>query len=251
MKKTALFKRIAALSLCALMSLSLAACRDPNGSGLNTKDAQECVQVEMDTTYKGDFAGFVKFYSNVSTSDAKEQYDYNIEGETNFLLYSLGPTSLEDSSTSMDPSAMQLHRAKELYKSIYAKSDYSIVSSSKQDDGTFAVKVTVRPIDLLTALYDNWAEYFDPFWEKFDSDQMNEYLDGLTDEEFYDWYATVYAPEYYDTLLDLLEATIPNLGYKGEKSIVVQVQQSEDGSLYISNEDWQNLDDLIIDYSGE
>ena len=44
---------------------------------------------------------------------------------------------------------------------------------------------------------------------------------------------------------------VPNLGYKEEKSIVVQVQQSEDGSLYISDEDWRNLDNLIIDYSGE
>ena len=52
-------------------------------------------------------------------------------------------------------------------------------------------------------------------------------------------------------MLDLLEAQIPNIGYQDEKSIVIQVQQDEDGSLFISNEDWQNLDALIIDYSAE
>ena len=51
-----------------------------------------------------------------------------------------------------------------------------------------------------------------------------------------------------DTLLNILEEQIPDIGYKEEKSIVIQVQQDEDGSLYISSEDLQNLDRLIIDY---
>lgn len=245
MNRKHLRARILPLAVAALMVFSLTACRDPNG-GLTTDDAKDCVQVELDTTYKGDFAGFVDFYSNVTTSDARDQYDANIEGEASFFLYSLGPTSLEDEDTAVDPTELQLHRAKELYKQIYAKSDYTVASSSKQDDGTFAVKVTMKPIDLITPIDSNYEEFFDPFWEKFDAVDT----DSMSDDEFTSWYTETFAREYYDTLLDLLEAQIPDLEYKDEKSIVIQVQQSEDGSLYISNEDWQNLDKLVIDYSG-
>lgn len=251
MKKTAIFKRVAALFLAAQMALSLAACRDPNGSSLTTKDAQKCVQVELDTTYKGKFDGFVDFYSNVTTSDAKEQYDYNIEGEALNFLYSLGPVSLEDQNSSAEPSEMQLHRAKELYKQIYAKADYSIVSSSKQDDGTFAVKVNIKPVDVLTPLVDGYDDGFADFDAKFSTDEINDYVDSLSDDEFADWYIKVYVAEFYDALLDLLESSIPNMTYKDEKSIVIQVQQDEDGALLISDQDWYNLDALILDYSGE
>ena len=174
MKKNALLKRIATLSLALLMALSLAACAGDIGlkdvaGGLTTEDASTCVQVEMDTTYKGDFAGFLDFYGNVTTQDARDQYDYTIEAETKIFLSSLGPTSLEDESSAVEPSEMQLHNAKELYKQIYAKSDYTIASSSKQDDGTFAVKVNIKPVALIAAVDACYNEYFDPFWEKFDA----------------------------------------------------------------------------------
>ena len=200
-------KRIFTLALAAGMALSLTACRT---DGLSTDDALKCVQVEMDTTYKGDFKGFVEFYSNVDTDDAKEQYD------------------------------------EKLYEQIYAKSDYTVASASKQDDGTFSVKVNIKPINILTLVMDNMESHFADFTAKYDALD----LDSMSDEEFLNWYRTVYAPDYYDTLLDLLEAQIPNIGYEDERSIVIQVQQSEDGSLYISTDDLRNLDNLIMDYSG-
>ena len=247
MKKTTWIKRISTLSLAVLLSLSLAACSGSAlNKGLTTQDAQECVQVEMDTTYKGQFAGFVDFYSNVTTQDAKDQYNNNIEGEAAYFLALIGMPDPEDTNLTVEPSAMQTHKAESLYKDIYAKSDYTVLSASKQDDGTFSVKVTIRPMDILTLVSDNMEDFFADFTEKFSKVDT----DSMSDEEFVNWYRTVYVPEYYDTMLDLLEAQIPNIGYTDEKSIVIQVQQTEEGSLYISVDDLRNLDDLIIDYSG-
>ncbi len=243
MKRASLLKRISILSLFLLLVLSLAGCG--GGKGLSADDASKCVQVELDTTYRGEFSGFVEFYENVTTSDAKKQYDANVEGEASFFLDVMGVPSLDSSNESVPASEMQLHRAKELYKLIYAKSDYSIVSSSKQDDGTFAVKVTIKPLDIFDLLDENYDAGFEAFWEKFDAVDT----ESMTDEEYITWYNETFAPEYYDTLLDVLEAQIPNIGTKEEKSIVIQVQQDEDGALFISTEDLQNLDSLIIDYS--
>ena len=246
MKKTTLARRVSALALTALLALSLTACGNGGSKGLSTKDAQECVQVELDTTYKGQFSGFVDFYSNVTTQDAKDQYNDNIEGEAAYFFYLISMPDAEDQDQTIEFSAMQTHKAESLYKDIYAKSDYTIVSSSKQDDGTFAVKLNIKPMDILTLVAENWEEFFTDFDNKFR--QVD--TDSMTDEEFFNWWRNVYVPEYYDTALALLEAQVPNIGYAEEKSIVIQVQQSEDGSLYISSQDWQNLDALIIDYSG-
>ena len=126
-----------------------------------------------------------------------------------------------------------------------SKADYTVVSSTKQDDGTFAVKVTIRPLDILHLVSDGIEEGFAGFWEKFEAVDT----ESMSDEEFESWYVDPFAKEYYDTALDLLESKIDEMGYMDEKSIVIQVQQSEDGSLYFSDEDWVNLDNLIIDYN--
>ncbi len=242
MKKVSLLKRVSVLSLALLLVLSLAGC---GGKGLSADDASKCVQVELDTTYRGEFSGFVDFYQNVTTQDAKDQYDANVEGEASYFLEAWGVPSLESDSEAVPASEMQLHRAKELYKQVYAKSDYSIVSSTKQDDGTFAVKVNIKPMDILDLLDKNYDAGFEDFWAKFEAVDV----DSMTDEEYITWYTDTFASEYYDTLLDLLEAQLPNIGYKDEKTIVIQVQQDEDGALFISTEDLTNLDSLIINYS--
>lgn len=235
--------RIPALALCGALLLSLCAC---GGKGLSAEDASKCVQVELDATYKGQYDAFVDFYDNVTTQDARDQHDANVEGEAEIFLYGFGPDSLEDDGSSVDPSDMQLHRAKELYEKIYAKADYTVVSSTKQDDGTFAVKVTIRPMDILHLVSDNAEEGFAGFQEKFSAVDVT----AMSEEELLTWYTDTYAAAYYDTLLDLLESQIDSIGYLDEKSIVIQVQQDEeDGALFFSDEDWSNLDNLIIDYN--
>lgn len=234
--------RIPALILCGAMLLSLCACGE---KGLSTEDASKCVQVELDATYKGVFDGFLDFYSNVTTQDAQDQYDANIEYEAETFLDGMGVPSLEDESVSLEPTEMQEKRARDLYKSIYARADYSIVSSSKQDDGTFAVKVNIKPLDVFSLVNENFEAGFEEFWTKFEAVDT----ESMSDEEFDTWYTDVFGRAYYDTLLDLLEEQIGSMGYKEEKSIVIQVQQAEDGSLFISDEDFANLDWLIIDYN--
>ena len=243
MKHSSLTRRLFAGVMALAMTLSLTAC---GGGGLSADDATQCVQVELDATYQGQYDGFVDFYSNVTTEDARKQHNDNVEGEALIFLDNFGPESLTDSSAVVEASDMQLHRAKELYEKIYAKAEYSIASTTKQDDGTFAVKVNIKPLNILHLLSDNAEAGFKDFWTKFDAVDT----DSMSEEQFVSWYENTFAAEYYDTLLDLLEEQIDNMDYMEEKSIVIQVQQDEeDESLFFSQEDWSNLDYLIIDYN--
>lgn len=233
---------VSALLLGAVMLLSLCSC---GGKGMTTEDASQCVQVELDATYKGQFQPFVDFYNNVTTEDARSQYNDNVEGEASYFLYSFGIDTLDGSGDSVEPTDMQLHRAKELFEKIYAKAEYSITSSTKQDDGTFAVKLTIQPINIIHLLDDNIEAGFEDFQAKYDAVDV----ESMSDEEFENWYTDVFAADYYDTLLDILEEQIPNIDYMDEKSIVIQVQNDEEEGLSFGDEDWGNLDNMIIDYN--
>lgn len=235
MKKT----RLAALGLALLTLLGLTACN----SGLSTLDAARCVEVELDATYKGQFDGFVDFYNNVTREDARSQYDNNIEAESYNTIMAFGLTTIDGEGT-VEPSELQLHRARQLYEDIYLRSDYSVVSSTKQSDGTFAVKLSIHPMDILHLLSDSFDDAFADFIAKYE----NVDTISMTDEEFETWYLEAYVSDYYDTFLDALEAQIPNIGYLDEKTIVIQVLENENG-LYFTQEDWANLDALIIDYN--
>ncbi len=236
-------KHLLALAMAAAMVFTLAGCDD---GGLSTDDATTCVQVELDTTYKGEFDGFLDFYSNVDASDAREQYSYQMEWAAQQYLYMYGLTDPEDTSSTLEADEMTTARAEDLFADIYAKSNYEVVSATKQDDGTFSVKLLVRPIDVIVQLDDSIEEFMDEFYTQFD----NVDTDAMTDEEFVEWYTGAYADRYYEAILDLLESKIDGIDYGEEKSIVIQVQQDpEDESLFISAEDLNNLDDLILDWN--
>ena len=50
-------------------------------------------------------------------------------------------------------------------------------------------------------------------------------------------------------MLDTLEGLIPSLGYLEEQSLVVQVTLGEDNYWSLNEDDFSNLDWLIIDYN--
>ncbi len=239
------FSRLGILFLALSLVFSLSACG--GGGKLSTKDASTCVQVEMDATYKGQFDGYLDFYSNVDRSDAVAQHNANLEAEAEYFLNLYGLPQAEDDTSTIPAGDLLAKRARDLFADIYAKASYEILSSTEQDDGTFAVKVSVEPIDIIHLVDADFEDAFAPFWEKFE----NVDTASMTEEEYIEWYEGAFADAYYEALLDLLEDEIPNIGYLEEKSIVVQVQQDEDQSLFISQEDSSNLDWLVIDYASE
>lgn len=235
-----------ALMAALVLALALTGCEEkPGKDSLSTDDASRCVQVELDATYKGQFDGFLDFYSNVTKNDARDQYNSNIEYEANYFLHLYGMTDPEDNTAVVEPTEMQLATAEKLYKDIYAKADYSVMSSNKQDDGSYAVRVVIKPMDIIHLVDDNFDDHFADFIAKFDAVDVSEF----SQDELLDWYRNTYSREYYDVLLDLLEQQIPNIGYGDEKSVVVQVLQDEENALSINSDDMGNLDWAIIDYN--
>ena len=212
---------------------------------ITVEEAAQCLQVELDTTYKGQFEGFLDFYDNMTLEEAQAQYDANLEGEAQFFFYWLGPQDPESMDGDViEPSPEQLARARALYREAYAQSDYTVLSAEKTEEGVFALKVQIRPLDLYVRLDERFDGHLTSFWDEID--QLD--LDAMSDEEFLAWYGEAFAPRYYDACLDLLEACTPDLGHLPERTLTVTLRQEADGSLHFYDTDWQAIDNQIMKY---
>lgn len=199
-------------------------------------DAVAYMQGQLDEMYLGKFDPNYLKMVDITLAEAQETYDNNVTIESEYFM------SLYQIDYPTDAFKVRL---KDLYKQIYAKSSYTVVSSAQQPDGSYSVKVTVRPLDIIQ-LFDKAApDVIDAFNAKYDKVDT----EAMTDAEFDTWYETIYDPDYATILADLLESLIPKMGYLEEKSIVVQIAKDPtDGYYAITDDSMSNLDALMIDY---
>lgn len=136
------------------------------------------------------------------------------------------------------PTEEQRSELIELYKEIYAKASYTVDTATEIDETTYGVKVTVAPIDIFHQLMDevNNGTTFTEF--------NAQYPDTMDDAQYYE-----YEIAWFQLVLDTLEGLIPSLGYLEEQSLVVQVTLGEDNYWSLNEDDFSNLDWLIIDYN--
>lgn len=205
--------------------------------------AAEYIEAYLDITYKGKIDGYPEFFGR---QKAREMYEANIRGEAWMFLYGYGIPPLDDSADPQTWSEAQQLRAEALYQEIYAKADYTVDPAVKRSDGTFVVTVRIRPLDIMKLVDDGYDAGFEEFWPKIDGEIDDAAY--MSDEELEDWYTGAFASAYHDFLLDLLEAQLPHMGYSEERTLEVALQWGEDGELWLEDEEFSRIDEIIIDY---
>ncbi|MEQ2443008.1 hypothetical protein [Pseudoflavonifractor intestinihominis] len=227
-------RKLTLLTLALSLVLCLTAC-GLLGGGVTKQDAVDYVKAQMDVIYKGEYQEYLKLVTDSSEEECQQAYDDKMLNEAQYLMSSLGIEYPTDELTA---------RFAEAYRQIFAKADYTVQEASRMDDGSYSVKVTVRPIDIIDQLNDAYPAFSETFEAKYaDVD-----IDSMTDEAYSDWYVNTYDADYGQGLADLLESLIPSLGYMDETSILVQVQPDEEGYYYLSEDDFTNLDWLVVYY---
>ena len=134
----------------------------------------------------------------------------------------------------------------DLVKEIYSHSRYSVTGASKLEDGSYAVTVSIQPMDILIR-YQNQTDV-NEIWmtvlaEHGVMDQAT--LDAMSDEEY-----MALEDIYAAAVLDGIQALVPEMGYGPEQSVVLQLQLEGDTYTLVDT-DWQHLDGMIIDYTGQ
>ena len=226
------FHRITALLLAGVMALGLAAC-----SSVTPEDAETYIQGLLDASYLGQYDPEYLELADITEEEAREEdYEWNTAAEAEILREYLAIQSTDAS----------IQKSVDLIKEIYSHSKYSVTGASKLEDGSYAVTVSIQPMDILIR-YQNQTDV-NEIWmtvlaEHGVMDQAA--LDAMSDEEY-----MALEDIYAAAVLDGIQALVPEMGYGPEQSVVLQLQLEGDTYTLVDT-DWQHLDGMIIDYTGQ
>lgn len=220
-------KKILTLStmILLLISISFSGC----GNEPEIDSASTYVQGILDTIYLGEQSSeFLAITKVNNPSQLEEEYENGIKAEVDYFSYYF---NLDSASAAFE------EELTDMYKSIYQHSKYQVQPSIKTDE-TFYVDVVISPIDVIyKVVEEDLASYI----ESFRAASENGELDGLTEEEYNNLYAS--------GIIELVQKRIQNLGYYEDQTVTVEVVAgSEDGLYYIHDNSLAEIDAIIIKY---
>lgn len=219
-------KRSIALCFVLVMALTLTAC----GGGVTAKDATALVQGNLDEIYLGKFDPEYLKLVDITEADARETYEEGLEVEAEVFAYYFDISNMTDEIKA---------EIIDLYKEIYAWSKYTVGEASKLDESTYAVKVVVSPLDIFVLVDEAFDEAMEPFYTKY----ANVDISAMSDDEY-----NAYDKEWADAVIALCREKLPEMGYLEDRSLVIQVTLDEDDYWVMSGDDFNSLDEIIIEY---
>lgn len=228
-------KRLCAL-LALLLALSLTAC----GGGITAMDAADYVQGLMDKTYLGQFNESYLTSVDIDEKTARENYLSGLEVEYEYFA-----SFFQFDEDYVTQASRQ--NVIDLLADFYLNAKYQVKAGSKAENG-YTVEVVVSPIDIIPLVTENYLTGFAEEFRARYADVTQEDVDAMSAEE-QDAFWLSYENDWVDGIVALFRAHLSELGYLDEVSIAVQFKPDESGVYSISDNDFANLDALVLAYS--
>lgn len=229
-------KRVTGLSAALALSLTLSAC----SSGLTTLDATAYVQGLLDETYLGQFDQDYLAMVGLEESEAQASYEASLEVEYEYFASNFQFD--EDYITEETHSATLA-----LLADLYQRARYDVQPAQKTDNG-FTVEVVVQPVSLIPLIVEeymeDYTESFNQTYESVTADQLGE----LSQEE-YEAFLTRYENDWAMGILDLFEEHKSELSHQEKTAVIVKVTPDSEGYYSLSDNDFANIDALILAYT--
>lgn len=245
-------RRLSLLLVSAMMVFSLAACGkdtgkdvqvstdasvDNNNRNLDSLSSEtkgswysDYIRALMECKYYGDLSGYQTEVANATEEDAQECHDGTVE----YYAYQLMQyTDVRYEYISEETYDKYVEVAGE----IMAKASFTVHEGTLVGDD-YQVKVEIQPVDINDLIHDDVSEYIDQYNAMIDSIDTSAY----TDEQ---WDAL--EEEYAASVLTIIKNRIPEIGYKDTVSKVVIIAFDEEGRYGISDDDWYDIDDYVVD----
>lgn len=222
-------KRMPLLALALVLVMGLTACGGEK-SGLTETNAADYVAGLLEESYLGTAGEEYKRLMDKDDEDVTEVYEQSMAVEADFFIYHY----------SIENPTEELHEeVEELCREIYSHAKFQVVSAAEQSDGSFSVKVTVEPIDIAHLVEEELKEALEPWYEKYPT----EVQDRMSDEEYQSA-----DEEWARIIVDTVKAKLPETGNLEERSTSVQIEKTEEGTYVLTQEDFDRLDAMILDY---
>lgn len=231
--------------LAVCMVMGLAACgavSDLVGDALNEETVVRLVKGNIDVIYLGQYDEDYLEIVVDTEEELQQEYLAGLEVEAEYFAGYWGIVDAESGESYTDLDEELREDIIGLYKEIYSKSKYEVQDAVKMNDGSYAVKVLVDPIDIMEqalALYQN-DEYepLNSFWEKYAGADFS----AMSEEDYW-----AYTNEYGEVIVQMVRELLPKLGYKEQKSQTIQVEEV-DGAFQINGDDFGIFDSYVIEY---
>lgn len=193
-------------------------------TGCGTKfSPTQYVQSLLDVTYRNDATVYLQMVDSTE-EEAAAAYEQNLAYEADYFLAFFGIGKVSD--------AVQ-KQIVDLYKSIYAKSSYS-VSEAVQDGASYQLTVTVNPIDIITRNYS----------------KIDEALQLLVDQSADAEYAseTAFNDALAKAAVAILQDQVSSISYESEISVNVVIAQDAQKMFGVDDNALAEIDAAIISY---
>lgn len=221
-----IFKHVTALCLIAVLTLALTAC---GSSGSPEERARTLVQGNMDELYLDNASDAYLELVDSTREASHEDYLAGLESEVEFFAYYFDINNLTEEMKS---------DLIDLYQQIYAKAKYTVGEASKLDNNTYAVKLTISPLNIFELVWDD-SDRLTAFFDKYE----NVDVDAMTDEEF-----AAYDKEWAETIIALCWEKLPEMGYMDDQTMALQITKDSDDYWGIDEDDFYDMDEMIIYY---
>ena len=196
---------------------------------INRFDPQEYVQAFLDVSYKQKTESYIK-QTGISEKEAKQVFEDNLA----YTMEKFPEHVMTDEMT---------EEYRELFADLAKKTSYTVGEAIREENGTYQVVLTVKPITLLKDTYAEFQEKAQEYATKVSNDVMN----GQAMPEETQMQTEIYQI-YYEVLSQAAEK---GLKYGKPNKIVLHVEKDKEGKYEIRKADLQNLDHLLIESVGE
>lgn len=217
-------KKLAALLLAVLLLMSAAGC-----SAVKDTLAQTLVQGNFDAVYLNKADDDYLKLVDTDKDGIEELYMDGLEASAEGFAYYFDISYLTDEVEA---------EIIELYKDILAKTKYTVGDASQVNDTTYAVSVTLEPLDIFELVIDEFDELLDRFNEKY-SDVDAE---ALTEEQYMEIDA-----DYAAMVIELVKSKLPEAGYGDPETMLINVECKDD-VWSISESSFADFDAKLIVY---
>lgn len=180
--------------------------------------------------YLGRFDPAYLELTGITEEEARETYDWSLEMEGKFFAYYCDFETVAEEF---------LPRLKGLFAQVYQHARYELGAVTELPDGSYAVGVTVEPMDIIHLINRDFDAYMEPFFTRYSA----EVIEALDDEEFLDM-----EREWAGMILDLFEEKLPQMGHLEPQGLLIRVERDEKGCWGVRDEELAAVDEVMIEY---
>jgi hypothetical protein len=208
-------KRVLSVTCCLLIVLMLlCGC---GGGDMSADDAKSYTQAVLDASYKSEFDDYMEW-----TDSTEEEVEQLYED-------SLDTTMSETGFENLGLSDKLVEKYRQLFRNVMNDAEYTVKKATEDDEG-YLVEIEVEPFIAFAGI----------------TDEVTASLEVEMETAGEESEISVVNEKIYQRMYDKMEDRLAFPSYGDATTITVRVQQDENGTYYISEEDLLMIDDALF-----